>query len=442
MMIDDQKRPWRSTNTLHQNETHVSPSLWQISNKTLHPRICLSICLCLASTFLACTNGEKQPQTQQMTTQLSSRAAKQPTQPATRRPTKRTNTKPTPRQQPAQKAWKQFQACTKSKSCQLAKPAIKLWYKGKQAALSFTYDDAMPCQYKDIYPIQKSFGFKATYFLYTRELLRKRATKWGQSIRNWPHWQAILDDGNELGSHSVSHPYLSKVPFAKAKRELVNSCQTIRKFIPKARCETIAYPYGDSDPRVRRFTARHYIAARQAKQGINPPSPPDMMNIKSVIPYGSTSMANLTRRVRKSIRVKGWTVWMFHGTKGQGWEPLTLKQFRSIFRMVKRYESKLWVGQFGAIARYLRERDTTRITVSKQTANQLQLLLRNKLDKRFDQPLSIDVSVPSTWKKVTVQQGKRTRSYTTTTSKQCSCTGRVTIEAIPNQGPVTIKPTF
>lgn len=335
--------------------------------------------------------------------------------------------------------WSAAQTCS-GRTTQIGSTRVTTWKENQKAALSFTYDDAMPCQYLDIYPIQKRYGFKATFFLYTRELLLKRATRWGQSIRNWPHWRRLQAEGNEMGSHSISHPHLGQIPLAKARKEVFQSCKTIRKYVPRSACNTIAYPYGESSRAVRAFTRKHYIAARQAKQGINPPNPPDMMNIRSVIPYGTTSLRSLERRIQRSIRKKGWTVWMFHGTKGQGWEPLPLKRFEAIFRLVKRYQKNLWVGTFGAVAKYIRERQTARIRIVEKQPTHIQIQLTHTLDARYDQALTLETQIPAGWKNVEVRQGTKVLRATLHSGARCTGIQKIRYTAQPNKKSIYIRP--
>lgn len=339
--------------------------------------------------------------------------------------------------------WKRAKACCQKKRSCPTPGSLKVttWLHDKRASLSLTYDDSMPVQYKYIYPIQKEFGFKATFFLYTRELLRRRSTDWGQSIRNWKHWRVIRAEGNEIGSHSVSHPHLSKVPFSQAKRELVQSCRTIKEKIPQAKCETIAYPYGDSNARVRRYARRYYLAARQAKQGVNPPNPPDMMNVKSVIPFGSTSMRSLERRIKRSLRKKGWTVWMFHGTKDQGWEPLPLTRFRAIFKLIKGYEERLWIGTFGDVAKYIKQRQQAKLQVLQAGPKGIKFRLRHKLDKRYTQTMTVALSVPAEWTQLLARQGKAMlKPIPTKSPKGCSCLRKILLNIQPNGGEVQLLP--
>ena len=56
--------------------------------------------------------------------------------------------------------------------------------------------------------------------------------------------------GWEVGSHSETHPHLTRLNEAELRRELTGSHATIEDQLGRP-CPSIAYPYGDVDPRVR-----------------------------------------------------------------------------------------------------------------------------------------------------------------------------------------------
>ncbi|MEM1008758.1 MAG: polysaccharide deacetylase family protein [Myxococcota bacterium] len=269
-----------------------------------------------------------------------------------------------------------FAAISKKGSCAQITPAkIALWYGGAQAATSLTFDDALPSQYKHLVPLLGTFGFRATFFLNTEQLLKKRKNAWNQSIRCWPQWQRVYDLGHELGSHTVNHPDMRKLSRAKLQSELRDSCRTIFQFIPKAECFTLAYPYGASNRFVRKETQRWYLAARAAKHRVASHTPRDMMNIPSVTPFRKTSRTKMLRWIRQSLRRRGWLVWMFHGTRGQGWEALPLSTYRFIFRQLQQRQSVFWNAPFGEIAKYISLRRRLRLS-HKKTAQGWSIQIR------------------------------------------------------------------
>ena len=94
----------------------------------------------------------------------------------------------------------------------------------------------------------------------------RRADDW-PGIEEWsdgPHrdellcldWDGLAElkrQGWEVGSHTRSHPRLPQIDDAALERELRGSLELIGERL--GGCDSIAYPYGDSDERVVRATA-------------------------------------------------------------------------------------------------------------------------------------------------------------------------------------------
>ena len=70
---------------------------------------------------------------------------------------------------------------------------IANWSGWRTAAASFTFDDGAPSHITDVGPLFDEYGYKATFFL---------VTNWNP---NWEGFQALVDNGHEVGSHSKSH---------------------------------------------------------------------------------------------------------------------------------------------------------------------------------------------------------------------------------------------
>ena len=67
-----------------------------------------------------------------------------------------------------------------------------------------TLDDGYRSVYDTAYPILKKYGFTATLFVYTDFV------GMGKSAMTWDQLRDMKADGFEIGSHSLSHPDLTK----------------------------------------------------------------------------------------------------------------------------------------------------------------------------------------------------------------------------------------
>lgn len=65
----------------------------------------------------------------------------------------------------------------------------------------------------------------------------------------WDELRAMAADGWEVGSHTCSHPHLTQLEDTALRDELARSKAACEEGLA-APCRSIAYPYGDVDPRV------------------------------------------------------------------------------------------------------------------------------------------------------------------------------------------------
>jgi peptidoglycan/xylan/chitin deacetylase (PgdA/CDA1 family) len=66
---------------------------------------------------------------------------------------------------------------------------------------------------------------------------------------DWNELRALVENGVEVGSHTVTHPHLTELDDRELTRELRESRQRIEAELGRP-CRFISYPYGHDDPRV------------------------------------------------------------------------------------------------------------------------------------------------------------------------------------------------
>jgi peptidoglycan/xylan/chitin deacetylase (PgdA/CDA1 family) len=72
----------------------------------------------------------------------------------------------------------------------------------------------------------------------------------GLRTMGWDELRAHADRGVAIGSHGVSHAHLTRLTDDELRRELEDSRDEIEAELGR-RCDELAYPYGEHDPRVR-----------------------------------------------------------------------------------------------------------------------------------------------------------------------------------------------
>lgn len=135
-----------------------------------------------------------------------------------------------------------------------------------------TVDGGYRSTYEIVYPILKSYGFKAVFFV---------SPDFVESSRNtvtWDQLREMKQDGFEIGSQTLSHCDLTKklagedgrAYETRVKREIVGSKETLDKMLGQDTV-VLSYPYGAYDPVVLNLCElAGYRLGMTLKRGGNP----------------------------------------------------------------------------------------------------------------------------------------------------------------------------
>ena len=103
-----------------------------------------------------------------------------------------------------------------------------------------TFDDGWEDNYIYAFPILKKYGYVATIFLTVAHIGEKRGyLKWEQVME-------MKKAGFEFGSHTLTHPHLTRISTEKAEMEIKKSKEILEEKMGKE-VKTFCYPYGDYD---------------------------------------------------------------------------------------------------------------------------------------------------------------------------------------------------
>lgn len=249
----------------------------------------------------------------------------------------------------------------------------------RAAAISYTFDDNLRDQYTLAVPMLNEVGFKGTFFIIpgpTAETpeqaekmkLGKRA--WG-SI-SWPELKEMAAQGHEIGSHTWSHPNLKNLPPDAVEVEFGKAVDAIKEHIGKPPL-TLAFPFNASTPAVQAAALKYHVAYRAYQMGTSEKS----------------TVASLNAWADKQVKDKKWGVVMTHAI-ANGYAALSDPEIlRAHFKYVKAHEGEIWVDAFANVARYEKERDTAKLTVT-QKADRITCTLSDTLDPQiYNVPLTI-----------------------------------------------------
>jgi peptidoglycan/xylan/chitin deacetylase (PgdA/CDA1 family) len=114
--------------------------------------------------------------------------------------------------------------------------------------LAVTFDDGERNVLEHAYAVLSEFDVPGTVFVPV-------GTVGGLGSLDWDELAWLADVGWEVGSHSFSHPRLTRIDDDALDRELEGSRDAIEQHLNRP-CRSIAYPFGAFDERVRAAAAR------------------------------------------------------------------------------------------------------------------------------------------------------------------------------------------
>lgn len=230
------------------------------------------------------------------------------------------------------------------------------WPGGARAAVSLTYDDAVPSQRKAAAALSAR-GLSGTFFLTgaAPDLKQQRGK-----------WRELLDAGHELASHTMHHPcdcshawvprgYTTQdYDLSRMAGELDETLALLGELGARAPY-TFAYPCGET--RVGRsgesyvgLVEQRFLAARGIESRIADPARVALSKVPAF--DGAKSFEELVELVERALSEGGWLVLLFHGVGGDHL-PVPLATHEALLDHLAQLRGTLWTERFGAVAAHV-----------------------------------------------------------------------------------------
>ena len=153
-------------------------------------------------------------------------------------------------------------------------------------------------------PVLAATHFKAIQFL-VADLLGK-CNEWDvplgeapEPMMNASQVREWLAAGHEIGSHTLRHPYLTRVSRDQAREEIQSSRKKLEDIFGR-RIDHFCYPYGDWNESVRDLVSEAgYRTACTTEPGVNTPADSLFTLKRFTARYPSTSLKALWSRLRR-----------------------------------------------------------------------------------------------------------------------------------------------
>ncbi len=146
-----------------------------------------------------------------------------------------------------------------------------------------TFDDAYDNFYQEAFPILSRFNLPATVFVVAQEV--GGVNRWDEGpevlLMGWREIRELSHRGVEIGSHSMSHPRLTRLSLEAARDEIAKSRLQLEDRLGTA-INSFAYPYGDYSSELEKVVHESgYSAACSIVRG-NLHAPRDRFHLKRV----------------------------------------------------------------------------------------------------------------------------------------------------------------
>jgi peptidoglycan/xylan/chitin deacetylase (PgdA/CDA1 family) len=109
-----------------------------------------------------------------------------------------------------------------------------------------TFDDGYLDNFELSLPVLERYDAKATFFLIASALGGRMPGRDGERFMTADHARELVAHGHEIGSHTLTHASLDKIPSEDARREIANSRRVLEDAVA-ADITAIAYPFGRYD---------------------------------------------------------------------------------------------------------------------------------------------------------------------------------------------------
>ncbi|MDB5194032.1 MAG: polysaccharide deacetylase [Parcubacteria group bacterium] len=146
-----------------------------------------------------------------------------------------------------------------------------------------TFDDGWRNQYKYAFPLLKKYGDTATFYIYTNPI-----------VHNLPHyltWDMVREmdaSGMTIASHTLTHPYLSKLTPEELRKEIQGSKILIEENLGKP-VKHFASPFGYTNAEIQGIVKdAGYETARTTYKGIYH-SKDDLLKLTGILAGDSLS---------------------------------------------------------------------------------------------------------------------------------------------------------
>jgi peptidoglycan/xylan/chitin deacetylase (PgdA/CDA1 family) len=170
--------------------------------------------------------------------------------------------------------------------------------------VTLTFDDGWATHYTNGLPILNKYGLNGTFYLVSGSMNTPGSMTTAQI-------SALQSAGNQLASHTVTHPDLTTLSAAALDNELSSSQSTLKSNFGGAFSD-FASPYGAYNNATISAISKYYRSHRTVDTGYNGKTDTDMYRLRVQNIANTTTPAEVQGWINEAIRTNTWLIIVYH----------------------------------------------------------------------------------------------------------------------------------
>ena len=177
--------------------------------------------------------------------------------------------------------------------------------------VTLSFDDGWEDNVGNVLPVLNSSGFKANFYFCT-QFIEGNGSDIPASPAGVAAVKTIFNAGNEVGSHSVTHPFLTTATGTNLNYELSHSKAYLESIVGPGNIKSFATPYGAYNQTVLTAIKSYYQSHRTVDTGYNLPDGFDPYRIKVQNMLVGTTLAEYQGWLNEAKKNNLWLVLVYH----------------------------------------------------------------------------------------------------------------------------------
>jgi peptidoglycan/xylan/chitin deacetylase (PgdA/CDA1 family) len=178
--------------------------------------------------------------------------------------------------------------------------------------VSVTFDDSIKSQYTNALPVLQKYGMKGTFYVISGQLNNCSPTSGDLCYMSTNDVKALYNGGNEIGSHTITHPDLTTLNSTQLTQELGGSQAALQQLLGGAPVTDFAAPYGNVNSTVLAESQKYYVSQRGVQLGYNSIDNYNQQDLLVQDINSTTTVAQLKSYIDYAKATNTWLILMYH----------------------------------------------------------------------------------------------------------------------------------